>query len=662
MEEQWLQQLADGVRQSGTPGSPIGDLAGEELSDRLHNLEGRLGRRSRVAAPGQLIVLEPGRPYFQGSTAPVLNLQYAKTECGLLVPARVAAGPSPHESLRTYLTADEVIPFDVGAAYTLNWLSTADRSAVLVSCAQLLAGFDAIGSDWSSICIEVAKRVFREPLATKVQNLIRGGSVLWTPQAILVLASLALRVSQPVGGSQDMGPLGLALLALQRDLSTLDEVAETDPSADDKRDHLYREVLRGQAFSAEVEEGVLLARHRLHWYDVPKAMTSHPSFVDLAATFEQATGVPLRDLEVLGLGLWTRSIEVSGSPIGLDYFRTLNWDPKRLVRTLSLFTASPDSLKTQLEEHQLQFGIQWSFDPMRRYPVTIVGPNLLVLSPALLLERVFGWLPMFDLVRSLEAAGKEKLAARAETFHRFIREREALGTISRIVTAPGLAPRLYEEPELKAAFGKKSKTADGVVDCGKTWVVVEVSTRHLQRASVLGGSLQALEEDLERGIEHKVRQIESTIRALVEDESRLTGLPAIDGRKFLPVMVITEGFPVNPMTYQVINDRLRSAHLLAAPNVAPLCIVDQQDLYFIEHSVESGEASLLDLLDGYGRGNLHAMPFLNWLILERKLEAKRPRSLTRPFVRCWAAVRAVLRTAERASRRTAEADRGSKGA
>jgi hypothetical protein len=582
-------------------------------------------------------------------------------DCGLLVPAKVAAGPSPHESMRTYLTADEVIPFEVGAGYALNWISAVDRSAVLVACAQLLARLDAIGSDWSSICVDVAKRIFREPLATKLENLIRGGRVLWTPQAILVLAALALRVSPPVGGSQDMGPLGLALLALQRDLSTLDEEANPDPSTDSKRDHLYREVLRGQVFSAEVEEGVLLARHRLHWYDMPAAMKAHPQFLDLAATFELATGVSLRDLEVLGLALWTRSIEVSGSPIHLDYFRTLGWDPERLVRTLSLFTASPDHRKAQLEDHQSQFGIQWSFDPMRRYPVTIVGPDLLVLSPALLLERVFGWLPMFDLVKSLEAAGKGKLAARAETFHRFIRERETLGTISRIVTAPGLAPRLYEEPELMAAFGKNAKTADGVIDCGKTWIVVEISTRHLQRASALGGSLQALETDLQRGIEDKVQQIESTISALVEDESRLTGLPALGGRKFLPVLVITEGFPVNPMTYQVINERLRSAHLLVGPNVAPLCIIDQQDLYFIEHAVESGDASLLELLDGYGRGKLHAMPFLNWLVLERKVEAKRPRSLARPFVRCWAAVRYVLRAAERANRRAGSGEPDAEG-
>ena len=112
------------------------------------------------------------------------------------------------------------------------------------------------------------------------------------------------------------------------------------------------------------------------------------------------------------------------------------------------------------------------------------------------------------------------------------------------------------------------------------------------------------------------------------------------------------------MTYQAVSERLRSAHLLTGPNVAPLCIVDQQDLYFIEHAVESGDASLLELLDGYVHGNLHAMPFLNWLILERKLEAKRPRSLARPFVRCWAAVRAVLRTAERANRRAVESNPG----
>lgn len=629
------------------PDQAPGPLSGARFVDQVRRLQHQLGGRSPQGIKSGLAAPAFGRPYFAGTTSPVVAPMYSKIASGLYVPASTAAGPSPHEAIKPYLTSDEVLPFDVGAGYALQWLSTVDRTSVLVSCAQILGRRDALGADWDETTTELARRWFKEPVATKMANLIAGGSVLLAPQAILVLAKLAIQISPARGGSPDMSPLLTAFLSLQKDLNVLDE-PDSQASSTDQSNRLYREVIRSQSFALDHEEAMLMARHRLDWHELPGELTSHPEFVDLPGLFLESTGVSITDLEILGIALWVRAMESPGLPIPISYFSTLDWAPERLVAALRLVTGTVSELAAQLDEHQRQFGIQWSFDPLRRYPVVLLeSVGLLVLSPELLLERVFGWLPLFDLTEGLRTAGHAKLSDRCRAFFARVCELETVTALSNIVTCAGFAPRFYGEDALRAAFGNDAKTADAVIDCGDTWVVVEVSTRQLQRASVLAGDLAALETDLARGIDEKAEQIESTIQALAKDESRLTGYATVAGRKFIPVLVITEGFPVNPMTYRAISSRLRDAGLLMLPGVAPLRILDQQEVYLIEHVVELGQDGLLGLLQGYERGNLREMPFRNWLITERRLDAQRPSRLERPFTRAWAPALAALRKAER---------------
>ncbi len=128
----------------------------------------------------------------------------------------------------------------------------------------------------------------------------------------------------------------------------------------------------------------------------------------------------------------------------------------------------------------------------------------------------------------------------------------------------------------------------------------------------------------ERGVIKKVGQIDSTIRQLVRDESRLTGHLAIPRRRYMPVLVVTEGFPVNPMSMTAICGRLADQGLLNDPRVGPLHILDQEELNIAEAISESGGPSLLQLLEEHERANLHAMDFRSWLIVERNLTADRP--------------------------------------
>ena len=196
--------------------------------------------------------------------------------------------------------------------------------------------------------------------------------------------------------------------------------------------------------------------------------------------------------------------------------------------------------------------------------------------------------------------------------------------------------RLYLAADIQKAFGTTKKNADGTLEYADAFVVIEVSTRPLTRKSVVGGSPDALEEDLDKGIDQKVEQLDETIHRLMEDEKRLTLHAPAARRKYVPVLVVTEGFPVNPMTIAVINARLERKGLLQNPRIGPLHILDLEELYMVEGLTHGGGPSLLELLEEHERASLSRMSFKDWLLMEKRVQPPRSPRINRPFNRAWA--------------------------
>jgi hypothetical protein len=88
--------------------------------------------------------------------------------------------------------------------------------------------------------------------------------------------------------------------------------------------------------------------------------------------------------------------------------------------------------------------------------------------------------------------------------------------------------------------------------------------------------------DLDALVGRKVDQLAATIAALRADESELTGKPATGPRRFFPVVLATERFPVSPVTADLVRRRLAAAGTLSGADVSPLALVDLLDLELVE--------------------------------------------------------------------------------
>ena len=196
-------------------------------------------------------------------------------------------------------------------------------------------------------------------------------------------------------------------------------------------------------------------------------------------------------------------------------------------------------------------------------------------------------------------------------------EADVLASLDSHAGRAGPGQRLYGEPEIQAAFGTGVSNADAAIEYPGSWVVAEISTRQLKRQTVVAGDPAELEDDLQKGVDAKVAQIASTIRELISDESRLTGRAPHARRRYLPLLIITEGFPVNPMTMTAVSERIKASQLLDDPRIGPLHILDQEELDMAEAMVEQGGSSLLELLEGHERSTLANSAFKDWVVLDR---------------------------------------------
>jgi hypothetical protein len=273
--------------------------------------------------------------------------------------------------------------------------------------------------------------------------------------------------------------------------------------------------------------------------------------------------------------------------------------------------------------------------------------RFVALSARLALERVFS-VVRYDVELNLRAAGRDGDADRAMNFWRSMCELDAFDSLATMAPATGPLQRLYREPELQAAFargGKKgatAKSADAAIEYPGAWLVAEVTSSALTRTAAVGGSVAALVADLAK-IEAKARQLQTTMDALRADDTRLTGRLAAGGRRFVPLLVMAEGFPVNAATTTALRAQLAAKGILAAPDIAPLHVIDAEELAMAESLVEQG-TSLLDLLDGHARGNFRAMSLRDYILVERKATPGLPKRLQDAYERAWAPIFAAVPT------------------
>lgn len=488
------------------------------------------------------------------------------------------------------------------------WLSRFDKAG--------LTGWKEIERNWVSETIV-------EPHRSRILGLLRGDWLLVSPQSLLIAAKRAITAGHR-SDLNDMRPLFMAAVSIQGGLG-VDRGPEQDEAA--KRLGLLTEIIRSQAFHRRPDWATRIAQSKVRWFDIPRREGLDLP-LNVAESFEQVTGVSLLDFQSIGFCLFASALEHPGAtPTVAAMAAGLHLGRERFDRVLDLIAAPIAGVAEGIRREEHAYGEDWTFDTLRRFPVMrLADDRVLILSPSMVIERTFGWLPFFDMTEPEGASRAIRATAdQAKGPFRSICEREVVETLQANVAAGRKRGRLFDGPMLRAAY-PGGEIGDAAIAYADEWLIVEVSSGQLKRDTVVGGFAEALDDDLARLIDEKVDQIEATINRIRADPARLTG--GIEtSRPFTPVLVIAEGVPINPLTHVTISARLTAAGRLAASDVGPLHILDTEDLYVAETVAETDRLGLNELLARHRRaGLMRRVDLRSWLMLTqppKKVRAER---------------------------------------
>jgi hypothetical protein len=340
----------------------------------------------------------------------------------------------------------------------------------------------------------------------------------------------------------------------------------------------------------------------------------------MAARFQEATGVALADLVLVLFAMWGAATD--GRPrFALSYFDSLGWSPERVERTVALFTIDIPHLRAEVRAEAVAFDLQWAIATFERYPVVRMSDgSLLVIDAQLLGRRLLGILPLFDLTHALDQRGDRKLKSQVEGSYAHLSEAYAIEVLM-AATADASSNRFFGEEALRTAYGRNRQVADAAVDYGDAWVVVEITTSRPQRGTVSGQSDATVDADLDKLVA-KAGQIESTIAAIRANQTALTGKPAHPNPRFYPVLVVADGFPVNPISLTLLREKLQAAGVLQQHDIAPLEVLDLEELEIVEIFAGGAGPSLRDLVAGHEKSGMANAALREYILVELRLDPR----------------------------------------
>ncbi len=583
-------------------------------------------------AGSYLAVARPG-PTHPGSTLPVIGARELTTRpSGLLVPTSARASRQPIDLIGLVISSDDVglgVPTLEEVAAELARCPLGGTVKVLV---QLLVQLKDPQSSRREVELTFAAEAFSDHLLAQLQTRIKNGEYLFTAHNILTLIGYALRhCYAEEDGEPELASLAWMALALNEHLGTESEISEPVPDLGLRIDGepnarasvLAADMVANQYFNAELDIASLVARFQRRWRELPAEDLAAGRGFDLDGIYRSLVGVPLGDLINFATVLW--GVATQGSPV-LDPVavqQRFSWPREQLDAVLRLLARDRHDLLQVIDDDE--FAGTWSFNAFERFPILLLDSGeMVVINPEFVMNRVYGWLPILDIafaMKSLEEsvdAAPEYSDLKLTTVVGYLRsntERYVLEVLEAIAPRRGIFKRLWDENELIAAYPRKKgdQVCDAVVEEADAWVAFEVSSRQVQRRLVAAASPQALLEDVVRGVVAKAKQLEATLSRLRDDESMLTGRPRIGNRRFVPVLVISEGFPLGPVTRAVIDERLRLEGVLQDPELRPLHIMGVDELELIEQAVTMGGRTLVDLLDAHASSSLAQMNLKNFL-------------------------------------------------
>lgn len=549
-----------------------------------------------------IVSVHSDRPMAVGSSVPLLGQNWRENN-GLWVPE---GRSSTVDGVFVYMVLEDYVPggdLENAASLAEQVISAHPRDDLLTALVHLIH----IDTDprLRVVLNDAFAKALRPDAGATIRTLTRAGPTdgrrLLSPQGIY--AAMRMALTAPNQPPTETPPIIAAVLLVHACSTLLREGPATD------RYDLMMTLVRNATFNSQQDTAAHVADRAELWTCFGDAAQN-----DMGSTADELlrTIVGLDATDMLAFGFAIASPGLSYSPnVPLTIDPTLpdiSRDSRDIDAALSSISATADEFVEDFGRGTMG---PWNFLPFERRPVLRRDDGqLMVLDPKLLLTRITDGL-YWDVHEGMRARDGDKgWQAWTRGYGSMV---EGFATHH----MPSLAPRgvqgavFYSEDDLAVAY-PRSKICDGVIDRGTVFIPIEVVSGRLTVASRIDGQLPAFRRDVQKVLVKKATQLDSSASSLLRDEQRLTGRTPVVGRRVLPVLLASEGFPIVPHSDNFVNEQFKAARLFRDARVQWPGIISLDEFSMLLGLAEHGYA--LDDSIASWRGKGGPLPLRNHLI------------------------------------------------
>jgi hypothetical protein len=331
-------------------------------------------------------------------------------------------------------------------------------------------------------------------------------------------------------------------------------------------------------------------------------MRASPNFIDLDEKVRALTGLSIEDYFAVGasLALWffaganRRDLTNNRKLRAASFFSHTRLNPGVARSILEALTHTYESAKQAFETRQDSARLfAYDFVPFMLRPLYQIDADTTVaVNLAFLESRVSNgvyWL-IFDSLSSRERP-------RLSSFYGQVLETYVRDVLRRTLPdLPHLSQRVFPDFTYPAPGGGESRTTDVVALYPDSAIFFEVTATRLRvEDTLLSGNPASFEEDLEKIVIGKARQLHNRIEDFRAGLYSFGGVTAAQVPKIVPVVVTGESLPVWTATMQVVRRKLEQEGLLQGRGIEPLRIIGVDEVEMLESLIQGG-TSLLTIL------------------------------------------------------------------
>jgi hypothetical protein len=385
---------------------------------------------------------------------------------------------------------------------------------------------------------------------------------------------------------------------------------------------LQRAAIRSLYFFSKPNFFYSLRRTEDLFLHIPKELVAHHQYLDVAAIFQEATGLPLEDYLSIGTSLTALLMQQKIGQVKDDnwgitpetYFAESILAKEEIDLLIKEFSIDVQTLHTR---YAPQGGFEFNFEGLVKHPLIRLDQNsFFPLGFSFLKDKItvqVYWI-LFDIIK--QTYGDKKLS-RYTNFMGVCFEEYIYRLLRRIYPfSPVLGNRLVREPDYTPKKSQKKKIVDNIVINRSSLIFIETKVSQLKVfATGIMGNLDAFREDVRKIVVEAFVQIQNTKEAFQKGLLRKDlPLEPASISMFYPVVITYGKFIMFPIIWKIVEEEIQKVLGYDPELLSRLQVIQAHEIEAIEAFLETSGVTFEQLLQKkIADPVFKALPFHNYL-------------------------------------------------